>query len=90
MATMGPPVLPLTTVFQPPSICFDNTYTSVAIADGWRKQWISWTSSCFPPGYQGFDPASFYYSPGICPQSYGIEALDVYAANATAAVCCPS
>ncbi|KAF2399302.1 hypothetical protein EJ06DRAFT_557757 [Trichodelitschia bisporula] len=83
-------VAPITTHFIPPSRCATeylingkNQPISVLL--------VGTTSSCCPPGYLSVA----YYSPGICPNGYGIRESSVLpvfngASSETRAFCCPS
>lgn len=79
----------LTTIFSPPSSCFNNFYTSDG-ASVYAKDVSITSSSCYPSGFDALFAASRPYSPGVCPSGYTWDSGTSYGSDATAALCCPS
>ncbi|KAI1653704.1 hypothetical protein F4813DRAFT_373758 [Daldinia decipiens] len=89
---------PLTTTFTPASGCnsiLSGIVYTQTLQDGnttthkYHSLGPSATSECYPPG---FEPASGFYSPGICPSGWwsACGTFDVIASlTETRATCCP-
>jgi len=86
---------PLTTVFQPPSTCFD-------IVTRWNEpenvifHGIQGDPNCYPGDVRVLGQAfvAYYYSPGVCPSGFTEACQDRGQWNAglpgiTASLCCP-
>ena len=64
---MGSLVGPLTTTFTPPAQCSSSMGVTSLLPTGIIAQGPFNLQECYPSGYQ---PASIFYSPGVCPSGY--------------------
>ncbi|PWY93540.1 hypothetical protein BO94DRAFT_572975 [Aspergillus sclerotioniger CBS 115572] len=86
--TAATALLPLTTIFIPPSSCINNLWLVSSSTKTWMNLGPRNTAECLPSSWE----VSSYYSPGLCPSGYRIAASDtIYDGSVieTAATCCP-
>lgn len=79
--------LALTTVFTPPSSCFNNVYTSYG--NLYEKDVLIESDECYPTSFSAIFSEELPYSPGVCPSGYSYDFVTPYGDDATAALCCP-
>ncbi|KAI0159953.1 hypothetical protein GGR52DRAFT_563700 [Hypoxylon sp. FL1284] len=84
MANLGP----LTTVFTPSGTGCQSIHIGLESGSSWVQQGT--ISDCFPSNFLSHN--GYYYSPGICPQSFTYACkvgVALSSSTATAATCCP-
>lgn len=91
-------VLPLTTIFTPPTKCLTDPFTLEPPPSGqqpsaWRDE-AQTSASCYPSAFYTLQHSWNWYSPGVCPSGYGIAQSRIMstpsAAPVTQAWCCQS
>jgi len=81
-------ILPLTTTFTPPTSCLTDLMRATSVDQLGPSSNVA---ECFPSGFK-FD-GNFYYSPGLCPDSYTTATLSTNQLDSlvqTVAYCCPT
>ncbi|KAF2095153.1 hypothetical protein NA57DRAFT_59897 [Rhizodiscina lignyota] len=89
----------LTTIFTPPSSCFNYDYTWSTAASTYGNGQSSilvkdvniQSTECYPPNYHAQFTVATPYSPGVCPWGYVSAATRTTSINpgATGVLCCP-
>lgn len=92
--------IPLTTLFTPPPSCLNNAYTSYG-SSVYVKDLKVESRQCYPEGFGALWSVGEPFSPGVCPESYGVASRGTWEGfvregaggegegEGTAALCCP-
>ncbi|KAK5168681.1 uncharacterized protein LTR77_005990 [Saxophila tyrrhenica] len=92
-------VLPLTTIFTPPSSCLNAPFTLatsnsglVGFSSAWRDS-SETSAKCYPSSFSPLQYNWSWYSPGVCPSGWQVaqsQVLSKAGGQLTQAWCCPA